>query len=140
MDAAIAQLLSPSGTSCGTLAQFYGVPSATTLAASIGLQVEKVGRTTELTVGSIRFINVTVLIQYNGIGGPAAKFVGQIKTYDNFCNGGDSGSLVVTTDDENHRPVGLLFAADLGKWGAYLNPIDTVLARFGATICGFHME
>lgn len=53
-----------------------------------------------------------------------------------FCCGGDSGSVVFTTDNPP-RPVGLLFAGDTTEdqnahaWTCYANPIKAVLDRFG---------
>jgi predicted phage tail protein len=50
-----------------------------------------------------------------------------------FSAGGDSGSLIVT-DDENNNPVGLLFAGSSTLTIA--NKIDLVLDHFGVTIDG----
>lgn len=57
-------------------------------------------------------------------------------TTDTFADAGDSGSLVMTTDD--NRPVGLLFAERVGGPGNtglhYLNPIADVLKVLEAEI------
>ncbi len=61
-----------------------------------------------------------------------ARFVNQIAiTPGDFSGGGDSGSLIVTSD-ANLNPVGLLFAG--GDTRTIANPIDPVLASFGVTI------
>ena len=129
IDAAIA-LYSTTDVSCGTLAGFYGYPGTTIVTPSVGLAVKKVGRTTELTTGTISSINVTVSVGYTT---GTAKFVGQFMTTKKFTKSGDSGSLVVTNNTSN-SPVGLLFGGTkLGQ--AICNPINTVLTRFNATIC-----
>ncbi len=112
----------------------YGTPSSTTRAASVGLPVQKYGRTTSLTRGAINAINATVKVGY---GSGTAIFMGQVIVYSSkpFIKAGDSGSLLVS-DDASHNPVGLLFAGTSdGKW-AIANPIDKVLARFGVGIDG----
>jgi len=90
-----------------------GVPSSTPVAPSIGMSVQKRGRTTGHTVGTVAALNVTVDVTYpTACGdrkGPRARFVGQIRVDDtngDFSAGGDSGSLVVT-DDSGRHPVGL---------------------------------
>ena len=129
IDAAIA-LYSTTDMTCATLATFYGYPGTTIVNPSVGLAVKKVGRTTELTSGTISSINVTVNVGYSH---GTAKFVGCFMTSRRFSKSGDSGSLVVTNTTAN-SPVGLLFAGT--KTGdAICCPITPVLNRFGATIC-----
>ncbi|SDZ16774.1 hypothetical protein SAMN05421504_11081 [Amycolatopsis xylanica] len=81
---------------------------------AIGLQVQKCGRTTNWTTGTITNINATVDVNYGG--GQVARFAQQILTSD-MSAGGDSGSLVV---DLTKRAVGLLFAG---------SPVVTVMNR-----------
>lgn len=129
VDAAIA-LYSTTDVTCSTLSGFYGFPSSTTVTATLGLPIKKVGRTTQLTTGTVTAINVTVNVGYSS---GTARFVGQIVTSSKFSRSGDSGSLVVT-NDANNNPVGLLFAGT--RDGAtILNPIDAVLSSFAVTIC-----
>jgi len=71
---------------------------------TIGMTVQKTGRTTSYTTGVIRAINATVNVNYGG--GNVARFVRQIMTT-NMSAGGDSGSLLL---DMNRNAVGLLFA------------------------------
>lgn len=68
---------------------FPGGPGAT-VAADIGMNVEKVGRTTEYTTSTIQEIDVTVSVGYD-MG--TVEFDGQITTAW-MSNPGDSGSLI----------------------------------------------
>jgi len=64
-------------------------------------------------------------------------FTGQIvvaNSRSKFLNSGDSGSLMVENVSTNPRAVGLLFAGS--STSAIANPIDEVLAFFGATMVG----
>ncbi|MBM4183262.1 MAG: hypothetical protein FJ207_03445 [Gemmatimonadetes bacterium] len=112
----------------------YGTPRARTVEANLGLEVQKYGRTTGLTVGRVTGIHATIDVGYrNG----AARFEEQIViSGDGFSAGGDSGSLIVTKGIllADRRPVGLLFAGARGSTLA--NPIDLVLERFGVRIYG----
>ncbi|MBI2852037.1 MAG: hypothetical protein HYX84_02885 [Chloroflexi bacterium] len=113
----------------------YGVPKSQTAPAVINAKVQKYGRTTGLTKGFVWAINSTVDVQY----GPdqVARFVGQIvlkgQGKGGFSAGGDSGSLIVTT---NRNPVGLLFAGNSFFDYTFANPIDDVLASFGVSVDG----
>jgi len=109
----------------------YGTPSNTTVPASVNLAVKKQGRTTGLTHGFVYAVNATVNVGYDS---GTARFINQIViTPGTFSAGGDSGSLIVT-DDENNYPVGLLFAGSSSYTIA--NPIGLVLSRFGVAIDG----
>ncbi len=111
----------------------YGTPQSETVAAEIGQQVMKYGRTTGQTSGPITGVNVTVLVEYSS---GVARFVDQIliETAGAFSLGGDSGSLIVT--DPGLNPVGLLFAGNEPGTMTVANPIDLVLQEFGVTIDG----
>lgn len=130
VDAAIAEL-STADFTCATLSNFYGLPSSTPVAATLGLPVKKVGRTSGFTSGTVVAINATINVGYGAPG--VARFVGQIVTSKHFSKSGDSGSLVVT-DDGNSNPVGLLFAGT-NNGLTILNPIGDVLNSFSVTIC-----
>lgn len=95
-----------------------GYPSSLFKAAAPGMIVKKTGRTTDFTTGRVTAINATVNVNYGG--GRIAKFCRQIVTTD-MSAGGDSGSLVLDTDNE---PVGLLFAGS--STATILNPIAWV--------------
>ncbi len=111
----------------------YGMPKSTTMSARIGQKVQKYGRTTSLTKGTIDAINATVLVNYDS---GAALFSNQIIVGSRrvFIAPGDSGSLLVTSPGRN--PVGLLFAGGREGRMAIANPIDLVLDTFGVTIDG----
>lgn len=128
-DAAIAELSDQS--SCATLPEFYGLPASQPSDPVAGGAVLKVGRTTGLTRGSIKAVDLKVKITF-----PAgtALFVGQILTSKGFGAFGDSGSLVVT-DDGEFRPLAIVIGG--GSNGtAIASPIGPILARFGVSVCG----
>ncbi len=113
----------------------YGTPNSSTAAATLGQSVQKYGRTTSLTTGSVTGINATVLVGY--LTG-TAKFVHQVVvgSCPTTCIGsGDSGSLLVT-NDPSINPVGLLFAGTSDGSTAIANPIDSVLSYFGVAVDG----
>ncbi len=112
----------------------YGVP--TTLGdEDLGqlqqIDVQKVGRTTGLTHGSIDTIQLTVDVCYDASCTLVARFADQLAVSGSFSAGGDSGSLVVT-DDAARYPVGLLFAGSANE--TIVNRIDRVLTHFGVSI------
>ena len=114
----------------------YGTPNSTPVSASLNQAVQKYGRTTSLTTGTVSEINLTVNVCYEGfmVCTKLAKFVDQIAITDgSFSDGGDSGSLIVTNDADN-KPVGLLFAGSSTRTIA--NDIGNVLTKFGVTIDG----
>jgi hypothetical protein len=87
---------------------------------TVGMQVKKVGRTTNFTIGSITAIAATVDVGYGS--GRVARFTDQIVTT-NISAGGDSGLLVVTLDN---IAVGLLFAGS--AVATIVNQIENVRA------------
>ena len=133
VDAALALV---STTMVGTAVPRYCnsyTPSLTTVGATLGLPVQKCGRTTQLTVGTVSGVNATVRIQYDT---GTATFVKQIVvtgSNGSFSSGGDSGSLIVTqSGGVNPNPVALLFAGSSSTTIA--NPIDLVLGSFGVHV------
>src|SRR5216117_2342609 len=100
----------------------------------LGLNVQKYGRTTKLTHGQITGVNATVDVCYEVFCFKLARFVDQLVIEPgSFAGGGDSGSLIVT-DDNNKSPVGLLFAGSSTQTIA--NRIDLVLSNFGVHVDG----
>ena len=95
--------------------------------------MQKYGRTTALTHGTITGINATIIVGYSS---GLARFVGQIlvESPTAFILPGDSGSLLVS--DPGRDPVGLCFAGNASGTMAFANPIGPVLSRFGVTIDG----
>jgi len=117
-----------------TPADGYGTPSSQTTAATLGMAVQKYGRTSSLTKGTVTGIDAIINIGYSS---GTARFVDQIivQSRSPFIKAGDSGSLLVTDSDEK-SPVGLLFAGDSSGKFAIANHIDDVLDAFGVTIDG----
>jgi hypothetical protein len=101
-----------------------GVPVGVSVAA-LGLEVQKMGRTTGYTTGQITQIDATVRIDYEG---PSALYTGQIITSP-MSKGGDSGSAVLDMDG---HVVGLLFAGSDGA--TIINPIDEVLSTLNVEL------
>lgn len=81
-----------------------GIPTSTLKEAELNMQVQKSGRTTQLTNGRVDQIEATVKVSYGSAG--VAIFYDQIIT-SNMSQGGDSGSLLL---DMEKNPTGLLFA------------------------------
>lgn len=134
MDAAISLVDEADVTGATPSTAGYGAPGTSVTSASVGLGVQKYGRTTGHTTGTVEEINVTVTVCYAGFifCTQSARFVNQISISDGtFSDGGDSGSLIVTNDSDAN-PVGLLFAGSSTRTLA--NPIGPVLQEFGVSI------
>lgn len=130
IDGAIAEL-TISDVLCATPTGFYGIPASNVAPGIPGLVIQKLGRTTGLTGGEIKSVNVKLNLFY-----PEGKvrMVGQMMTSKGFGDFGDSGSLVVTNDG-TLRPVGMLIGG--GNNGAgVVTPIGALLTRFGVVLCG----
>ena len=121
----------------------YGIPQKALMSCNSdsdcsnlsNLKVQKYGRTTGLTKGTITGINVIISVNYNA---GTAIFTDQIEVSSAgrgaFIKSGDSGALLVT--DPDAKPVGLLFAGDnRGKLG-FANRIDLVLEHFDVSMDG----
>jgi hypothetical protein len=144
VDAAIAQIVAgqvdPLGSildlgAAGSSSIAAAPPSATlavpaaVLASNEG--VAKSGRTSGLTCSTLQSIITTVSVDYSASCGGAKAFT---STFSNqiiinggsFSAGGDSGSLVVTSDTA--QPLGLLFGGNSTSTSA--NPIQDVLNAF----------
>ncbi|HET7604153.1 MAG TPA: hypothetical protein VFK36_14105 [Gemmatimonadales bacterium] len=133
VDAAIASTTT-ANVGNGTYTGGYGVPNSITKNATVGMPVQKCGRTTGCTHGTVSAVNATISVQYEaGI----ASFTGQVVVtgakHSKFSDSGDSGSLIVT-DDANANPVALLFAGS--SRSTIGNPIGAVLSALGVTIDG----
>ena len=94
-----------------------------TALASVGMIVQKCGRTTAHSTGKVQAINGTINVNYGG--GRVARFVNQIITSD-MSAGGDSGSLVLNMQNQ---AVGLLFAGS--SIITIVNPIAPVMSSLG---------
>jgi hypothetical protein len=146
VDAGIAQVIPGQVDESGAILN-VGTISASTMGASVGLGVKKMGRTTGLTRSSIEAINGAFSITYENECAGGTSFT---QSYNNqivignarckFQDGGDSGSLLLEDADTNPRAVGLCFAGSVScnKFSiAIANPINTVLSKVGgATMVG----
>lgn len=102
-------------------------PITGTVAAQLGMQVRKSGRTTGLTTGEISVLNTTVSVGYGP--GRTAQFEDQIVSTP-MSSPGDSGSLLVSA--EAPLAVALLFAGS--DQATIFNPIQAVLDCLEVTI------
>jgi hypothetical protein len=109
-----------------------GVLGDEDLVQLLQLAVQKYGRTTGRTTGTISAVNVTSDVCYDQFCSQIARFVDQISIGTaGFSAGGDSGSLIVS-NDPGRRPVALLFAGS--ETATLAGRIDLVLDRFGVSI------
>ena len=137
VDAAIAAVITPGAVDPdGTIFGIGTVSSTHLLSAAVvvGLKVQKAGRTSGHTFGTVEATDVTVLVQYDsGFG----LFRRQIRIRgacgEDFSMPGDSGSLILNVPEGGDRQaVGLLFAGgDLDTFG---NPIGEVLSRLNVSM------
>lgn len=102
-------------------------------APALGMIVGKTGRTTQLTVGRVTGIGVTVNVNYGA--GRVARFVDQIAIQSvnssAFSAGGDSGSSIWSYDAAR-RPVALLFAGGGGV--TFANRMTHVVAALDVNL------
>jgi hypothetical protein len=144
VDAAIAQIVAGQVDTSGSILDLGGAgsssiapaPPSATVAVPLDVLshsegVAKSGRTSGLTCSTLQSIITTVSVDYSASCGGAKAFT---STFSNqiiinggsFSAGGDSGSLVVTSDTA--RPLGLLFGGNDTSTSA--NPITDVLNAF----------
>lgn len=95
---------------------------------AVGMEVQKSGRTTGHTRGSINAVGQSVRVNYGN--GRTIRFDDQIQiTPGSFSDGGDSGSAIL---DMERRVVGLLFAgSDFATIG---NPIEHVFDELNVEV------
>ncbi len=139
MDAAIA-LSDTANLGNATPSDGYGTPKSAIFQCDTGCtnllntRVQKYGRTSSLTKGTITGVNAIVNVSYSS---GTARFVDQIVVEGRkggFIKGGDSGALLVR--DPENNPVGLLFAGSRSGKIAVASRIDLVLDEFSVTIDG----
>jgi hypothetical protein len=145
VDVGIAQIISGQVDATGAILN-VGTISSTTLNASVGLAVKKMGRTTGLTRSTVSAINGAFSITYENecAGGTSftQSYQGQVVISNDRCafqNAGDSGSLLLEDAATNPRAVGLCFAgSSICANGsiAIANPIGDVLNKIGGTMVG----
>ena len=139
VDAALAAVepgeVSPQILFIGDIGSDQGTPT-------IGLPVQKMGRTTCLSTGVIAQLDANVTINYSDdLKHPKlAKFVNQIVVTGSvatpqFGLAGDSGSLIVTIDD-CPQAVALLFGGFAASGNVIANPISEVLSKLNVSMVG----
>jgi hypothetical protein len=131
VDAAIAQVRPNAVRSDGAILDI-GMISSSATDATVGMRVQKSGRTTGLTKGDVTATDGTFSIRY---GNRLAYFYNQIViSPGTFSAGGDSGSLIVEDVPSAPRAVGLLFAGSSSSTIA--NPICAVLSALSVSMVG----
>src|SRR5436309_7859445 len=135
VDCAIAQVKPGTMDSTGFI-QGIGTISSVVKAPSVGLAVEKSGRTTGTTTGTIGSIHTSVNGQYQIRCGQGKKYVISytnqvIINSSSFSAGGDSGSLIVS-NNSCHQPVALLCVGSSSSTIA--NPIGEVLSQLSSSL------
>lgn len=137
VDCAVASVLP--GDVSSTIRNIGPIAATIVTSPSPGLQVQKMGSASCLTLGQISAVNVSATINYSNPVKPPkvpklANFTGQIMIAGTgFAAPGDSGSLVVT-QGACPQAVGLLFAG--GSSGVLANPIGTVLKQLAVSFVG----
>lgn len=123
VDAAIARPVNPDDVSEDIIdiGQLNGSAQAT-----LGMAIQKSGRTTSHTTGEIQQIDVTVNVQYGP--GNIAQFSDQLLAGP-MSQGGDSGSAVL---DMDRRLVGLLFAGS--ETTTIMNRIEHVFSALNVSL------
>ncbi len=144
VDAAIASTMS-TPLCAATPSNGYGYPVAGAgISACLNEGVQKYGRTTSLTQGTVSGISATVIVNYGN--GNYARFVNQVQVSASkaFIKPGDSGSLLVATgiapttcgSVPAKAPIGLLFAGNSSGTAAFANPIGEVLTELQTALGG----
>lgn len=139
VDAALAAL----ETEIGFETAYPAGPMTGVVEAEGGEAVDKVGRTTGLTAGTVTAIELDGVLVDFGPGLGTLSFDGQVEVESSgsepFSAGGDSGSLVYRPD--TREGLGLLFAGSdqggpNGLGLTYLNPVSAVLEALAARLHG----
>jgi len=105
-------------------------------AATVGMAVQKRGRTTEHTFGTVASTDFTVTIDYGSdVGSRTLRHQIRIDTdttrNPRFSDHGDSGSVVL---DTSRNVVGLLFAGSNDGSMTFANPIQAALDELGVDL------
>lgn len=104
--------------------------------ATVGMAVQKRGRTTEHTFGTVASTDFTVTINYGSdVGSRTLRHQIRINTdttrNPRFSDHGDSGSVVL---DTSRNVVGLLFAGSNDGSMTFANPVQAVLDELGVDL------
>lgn len=104
--------------------------------ATVGMAVQKRGRTTEHTFGTVASTDFTVTVDYGSdVGSQTLRHQIRINTDTSrnprFSDHGDSGSVVL---DTSRNVVGLLFAGSNDGSMTFANPVQAVLDELGVDL------
>src|SRR6266853_4382437 len=139
VDAAIAEVVPGEVDTSGAILEIGNPASTTALddSTAVGRQVAKSGRTTGLTCATIASVSTNVKVQYQRGCGKGRKFtvlyLNQVLVNSSsFSAGGDSGSLIVTSDTV--QPIALLFAGS--STTTIGNRISDVTSALGVNFVG----
>ncbi|MCD3199009.1 hypothetical protein G8T76_14790, partial [Clostridium botulinum C/D] len=104
---------------------FVGTPKGTAK-AKLNEDVKKVGRTTELTIGQVKYLYATFIVNSLQIG-KKALFTNQIITT-KMAEPGDSGALLL---NENNYALGLLIGSnnDIGVFSPIQKVLDSLKVK-----------
>ncbi|MCH9012959.1 MAG: hypothetical protein IIA68_07860 [Proteobacteria bacterium] len=143
VDAAIAGVVGGAVNVDGVILDI-GEPAETSASATLGTLVQKSGRTSGHTTGTVAAVDVDVLVCYfDPCNDPSdvARFVNQVRVDGAFSAPGDSGSLILECVDDGAGgcaplpvAVGLLFAG--GASTTFFNPIDAVFSELNVAMAG----
>jgi hypothetical protein len=128
-DAAVAKLAASEATPSVAIPEI-GVPKASHVELARGMTIQKTGRTTGHTIGTIRDVDYRTFMNYPRPGGgfAAAGFRSQVLC-ERYSDAGDSGSLVC---DSAGNAVGLHWCGSASA--SVFSPIDFVLEGLGAEL------
>lgn len=130
LDCAVAEILDPKSVRASFLPKVGRLSHPEPIAATENMRVEKVGRTTGYTTGTVFDVSADVKIEY-GFG--MLTFQDQILVRGSaapFSGHGDSGSVIV--DRTTKRSTALLFAGSATHTVA--NPLEEVLAQLAVRV------
>jgi hypothetical protein len=130
VDCAIAEVLENKFVSPKVMPRINKLKSGDPVVATDGMKVEKTGRSSGYTVGTIEDVGATIKVGFE-LG--TLTFAHQILIEGSkgvFAEGGDSGSLIV--ERKSKRPVGLLFAGS--GTHALANHIQDILQHLSVRI------
>jgi hypothetical protein len=136
VDAAIAEVRTGAVSRRGEILDI-GIPAGDPAVPVVGQGVAKSGRTTGLTCSTITSISTDVSVQYQLNCNAGRKFFVSytdqvIVAGAPFSAGGDSGSLIVSSDTA--QPVALLYAGS--STTTIGNPVQDVIAALGVSFVG----
>ncbi len=130
IDCAIAQIIVPADATPVALPQVGQLGGAASVPATVGMSVEKVGRTTSYTQGTVSDISAHVQVDYDDVTMDFDNIVVVNGSNGPFSAAGDSGSLIV--DQATKRGTALLFAGS--SQFTLANKLELVLGALGVTI------